>query len=52
MVQTTSRKRPQKSISLHSSVLKKVEDIAEKENRQFSEVVERCLEEYFLMKGI
>lgn len=38
-----------RSITLDSGIVKKVEELAEKESRSFSNMIQRILEEYFGM---
>ena len=42
------RRKPAKSITLHPSVIEVVDKVAKEEQRSFSEVVERALENYYL----
>lgn len=44
------RRRPAKSITLHPTVIEIVQAIADKEQRSFSQVVERALENTYLKK--
>ena len=39
--------REKRSVTLDSGMVKKVEELAEKESRSFSNMVQRILEEYF-----